>query len=340
MRLNHNLWLAYKLRWRRRKLLLKSFRSRHQLSNISDKTDKIKPHDILGYSTVRNEILRLPYFLKHCRKLGVTHFFFVDNNSDDGTTDYLKCQPDVSLWGTTSSYKESRFGVNWLTHLQTKYGDGHWCLTLDADEIFIYPDWENRKLDALTAWLDARGQPALATLMLDIYPKGPIGHVQYKAGDDPCQSLGWFDVENYTWEMQPKYQNISIRGGARKRMFFEQKPDLAPHLHKIPLVKWRKSYAYVSSTHIALPRHLNAAFDARLDLPTGVLLHTKFLNVAVEKSQEEKRRREHFTHTYNYDDYYDEVIADPNFWHEGASELEGSQKLVDIGLMSGGAWLN
>ena len=134
-----NLWTAYKMRLKRRRLLFRALRKRRQLTPVLDRTDLIAEGAILCFSTVRNEIIRLPYFLEYYRKLGVQNFLMVDNDSDDGTPDYLAAQPDVSLWQTAHSYKLSRFGVDWLTWLQIKYGHGHWCLTVDADEILVYP---------------------------------------------------------------------------------------------------------------------------------------------------------------------------------------------------------
>lgn len=333
------LWLLYKLRWKRRKLLLRALRMRHQLKPVVNQTAQIKPGVIIAAATVRNEIIRLPYFLNHHRKLGIGHFLFVDNGSDDGTLEFLAEQTDVSLWVTPSSYKQSRFGLDWLTWLQMKYAHGHWCLTLDADELFIYSDWEQRSLSELTGWLDARGVSVMAALMLDMYPKGRLSGVNYLPETDPFKTLEWFDCGNYTWERQKKFQNISIRGGVRKRVFFADKPDFAPHLHKTPLIKWHRSYVYASSTHIALPRHLNNGFDARSAMPTGVLLHSKFLNVILEKSHEEKLRREHFTHSDRYDIYYDQIIADPDFWHKGSTRFKDWQQLEQLGLMTSGCWI-
>ena len=65
-----------------------------------DRTAAIRPGDILAFVTVRNEAQRLPYFLEHHRRLGVDHFLIVDNDSDDGSRDWLAGQPDVSLWDT------------------------------------------------------------------------------------------------------------------------------------------------------------------------------------------------------------------------------------------------
>lgn len=52
-------------------------------------------HEILLFSKCRNESLRLPAFLRHYRNLGVNRFFIVDNESTDGSTEYLVTQPDV-----------------------------------------------------------------------------------------------------------------------------------------------------------------------------------------------------------------------------------------------------
>jgi glycosyltransferase involved in cell wall biosynthesis len=311
---------------------------RRQLKSIIDRTNSINPKSILVVSTVRNEMVRLPYFLEHHRKLGVGHFLFVDNDSDDGTLEFLQKQSDVSLWSTKSGYKQSRFGIDWVTWLQRKYAHGHWCLTLDADELFIYSDWEQRNLAELTDWLDDKGAASMACLMLDMYPKGPLSSISYKAGSDPSEVLNWFDCHNYTWERQSKFRNISIRGGMRKRKFFAENPEFAPHLHKTPLIKWHRSYAYVSSTHIALPYKLNNGFDVRNNLPTGVLLHSKFLDVVLDKSREEKSRREHFTYTDRYDEYYDRIIADPDLSGESSVCYEGWQQLEDLGLITGGQW--
>ncbi len=46
----------------------------------------------------------------------------VDNGSTDGSAELLAGEPDVSLWTTGTSYKASRFGVDWLTWLQVLHG--------------------------------------------------------------------------------------------------------------------------------------------------------------------------------------------------------------------------
>jgi glycosyl transferase family 2 len=335
----HNLWTAYKMRLKRRRLLFRAFRSRRQLAAVSDRTGGIASNAILCFSTVRNEILRLPFFLEHYRKLGVEHFLFVDNGSDDGTREYLAKQPDVSLWGTDHGYKQSRFGVDWLTWLQVKHGHGRWCLTVDADEILVYPHCDTRPLRTLTDWLDARNLPSFGALLLDMYPKGAVDAQTYQSGQDPFDILCWFDQDDYIGKMQHRSYYLSVQGGARGRMFFGDQPERAPHLNKIPLVKWNRRFAYVSSTHAALPRRLNDAFDmGDVQKPTGVLLHSKFLHIVIEKSREEKQRQQHFTHSDLYNTYYDRLISNPDLWSESSVNYTGWRILMESKVMLSGDW--
>ncbi|MEM9853222.1 MAG: glycosyltransferase family 2 protein [Pseudomonadota bacterium] len=332
------LWLAYKLRWRRRRYLARAWKRSRDVRPLEDRTGSLSKGAILCFSTVRNEAARLPFFLSHHRALGVDHFFFVDNASDDGTADLLRAQDDVSVWETGASYKAARFGVDWLNWLQHRFAPGHWTLTLDADETLVYPGWEQHNLRALTRWLEAQDAPSFGAMMLDMYPDRPLAEARYHPGQPIWETLTHFDGWGYTWEWQPKFRNISIRGGPRRRLFFDDAPDHAPHLHKIPLVKWRKGMAYASSTHLALPRALNNAFDLRKGLPTGALLHSKFLPEIVVKSAQEKLRAEHFTHPERYGAYYDTITQSPDLMGAPSLRYQGVEQLEELELITRGRW--
>ena len=107
-----NWTVAYKLRSKRRRLLWRAFRKHKQLTEIKNRTTRLAPSDILLFATVRNERLRLPYFLAHYRRLGVQHFFFISNNSTDETNNFLAKQEDVSLWTTTHAINYC--GLEWI----------------------------------------------------------------------------------------------------------------------------------------------------------------------------------------------------------------------------------
>ncbi len=334
-----DLAFAYRMRWKRRRFLFRVWRKRKQITPVSDRTAQISPDGVLCFATVRNEMLRLPYFLEHYRKLGVSQFLIVDNASDDGTAAYLADQPDVSLWSTTHSYKLARFGMDWVGWLQLQYGHDHWCLTVDADELLVYPSSDERDLRQLTKWLDQQGVPSFGALMLELYPKGPLDRVDYAVGSDPTKVLNWFDAHNYRHQTHPVYDNLWIQGGVRERVFFADDPGKSPTLSKTPLVRWHWRHVYVSATHQLLPRRLNHVFDNEGDSKTtGVLLHTKFLPNIAEKVREELVRRQHFENSDLYQDYHAGLMANPDLWHTESCRYKGLSQLIALKLMSRGRW--
>ncbi len=331
---------AYRQRLRRRVLLARAIRKRRELASVVDRTVSIRPDTILCVMVVRNEAVRLPHFLAHHRALGVGHFLIVDNASTDGTPALLHDQPDVSLWRTEASYRRSRFGLDWQNWLLMRHGHGHWCLTLDADELLVYPHWPTRPLPALVEWLEGQGIAAFPEMMLDLYPEGRLSAQEYRPGDDPLQILRWFDPGNYIVQVQPGLRNLWIQGGVRARTLLAGVPRRGPTLNKIPLVKWHWRHAYLNSTHSLLPPRLNAVYDETGgERISGVLLHTKFLHTVIERSAEERLRREHFTDPDRFAAYYAALEADPVLHCPASARYTGWRQLEALGLMSRGGWV-
>lgn len=318
---------------------MRALRKRRQLSPVVNQTETIRGDDILVLSTLRNERVRLPYFLRYYRDLGVSHFLIVDNSSDDGSREYLAEQPDVSLWTTHGSYKRARFGVDWTNWLARKYGHGHWCLTVDPDEFLIYPFSDTRSLRALTDWLDASSIRSFGAMLLDMYPKGKIDAQPYQEGQDPFEIATWFDSGNYMISRNPKYGNLWIQGGPRARAFFATNPERAPALNKVPLVKWHRAYTYVSSTHSLLPRGLNLIYDEwGGEKASGILLHAKFLDTFANKAAEELERKQHYAASHEYKAYHAHLKENPDLWCKWSERYINWRQLEILGLMSKGNW--
>ena len=329
----------YMLRLARKRWRIRAWRKQRELKPVLLRTSLIATQDILVFSTLRNERVRLPFFLRYYRNLGVNHFLIVDNDSDDGSREYLAAQPDVSLWTSAHSYKRSRFGVDWLNGLQMKYGHGHWTLVVDPDEFFVYPFCDTRPIRALTDWLDASNIKSFSAMLLDMYPKGPFDAKPYREGQDPFEIAQYFDSGNYMITRNRKYGNLWIQGGPRARMFFPDLPDRAPALNKIPLVKWEKDYAYVSSTHMLLPRGLNQVFDEwGGEKASGCLLHAKFLDTFPLKAEEEMLRRQHYANSHEYRAYRTGISKEPDLWCKWSEKYINWRQLEILGLMSKGNW--
>lgn len=334
-----SLWESYKMRLRRRRKILRSYRKSRDLTSIQDHTDQIAPSDILLVSTMRNESVRIPYFLKYYRSLGINHFLIIDNGSTDQTREHLLGQRDVSLWYTESSYKRASYGVDWMNHLQRKYAHDHWTLVVDPDEFFIYPFSDTRPIRALTDWLDNSGIRSFGAMMLDMYPKGSVERQPYQAGQNPMEIACWFDSGNYIMDRNPEYGNLWIQGGPRARMFFADDPENAPALNKVPLVKWDRSYAYLSSTHMILPRGLNLVYDEwGGEKASGILLHAKFLDTLSDKTAEELKRKQHYAGSAEYRAYSEALQDNPNLWCKWSEKYINWRQLEILGLMSKGNW--
>ena len=330
---------SYRLRLIRKRLRLRALRKSRELHPVQNRTKSITPGAQLLFCTLRDELVRLPYFYEYYRNLGVDHFLMVDNGSQDGTREFLADQPDTSVWHAKGLYRKARFGVDWLNFLQRKYAHGHWSLVVDPDEFLVFPYCDSRPLSALTDWLDTNEIRSFSAMLLDMYPKGALEKFQYKSGQNPFEVAKWFDSGNYTIEKNPLYGNLWIQGGPRARVYFADAPKQAPALNKVPLVKWNKSYVYVSSTHLILPRGLNRVYEsAGGEKPSGMLLHAKFLNTLSDKANEELRRNQHYAHGREYQRYNKKLNSKEHLWCSWSEEYINWRQLEVLGLMSKGSW--
>ena len=282
------------------------------------------------FSAVRNEVLRLPYFLHFYREMGCRLFIMADNESQDGTTKYLAEQPDVLLFRASGRYSQSRYGVDWLNALLHRFGQNRWCLTVDADELLVFPHCEHLGLLELTRYLEAGGANALPTFLLDMYSRVPIRQARYQAGTPFLSVCPFFDATGYLkYETVGPGRSVPSRGGPRYRLFWEgrirEKPS--PFLLKYPLVRWSEELNYEASTHILS--------NARNGDVTGVLLHFKFLADFASRVEEEVGRREHFNGASQYSASWEVVSEHPDVcaFYKGSARYGDSVQLMELGLI-------
>lgn len=125
------------------------------------------------FCVIRNEIYRVKVFMKHYRNLGIEAFVFLDNNSDDGTAEFLRQQEDVILYTSSQQYSSAR-RVAWLNRLMAIYGQNRWCLVVDSDEFVTYIGCEKYSLPDLVKRAVRNNCNRVEGFMLDMYPKGEL----------------------------------------------------------------------------------------------------------------------------------------------------------------------
>lgn len=286
----------------------------------------IKKSEIIAFSCIRNELLRLPYFLKYHRDLGIDRFIFIDNASSDGSTNFLLSQNDVHVFYTEDSYAKSKCGVDWLNELLREYSFNHWALTLDADELFVYPLCETVDLHLLTRYLDMCGSQGVLTFMLDMYSDRAIKETYYTSGTSFLDVCRFFDVDTY---VDMDKDNIPVRGGPRNRLFWQgyERDKPSPVLKKVPLVKWRNDLTYEASTHLIS--------NVKLSSLTGVIQHFKLFSDFYKYAKSETERKEHWDGAAQYNSYWDVLRNNPDLCalFEGSMPYENSMQLVDLGMI-------
>jgi glycosyltransferase involved in cell wall biosynthesis len=293
---------------------------------------EITPNTILGCIVVRNERLRLPYLLAYYRRLGVEQFLIVDNSSTDGTIDYLSVQKDVAIWQSDRSFNQANFGSAWFELLLQKHGIDHWCLTLDADEIFYYPNCETRSIQQLCADLDRDYKRAFTAILLDMYSERPIQETHYQTGQDLLQVCPYFDRQFYHSKVENSepfpYQNQTrYVGGMRERVFGKQGDY---YLNKVPLIKYQTDMVLSGGQH-----HIGTQSNQISD-ETGALLHFKYISTFTHYVATEVQRKEHHGDAFQYRQYASKLSTNAplTLYDPVASvRLQNSEQLVELGIM-------
>lgn len=318
------------------KRLLAHRRFGKQLRLVVDRTAQYRNSDVLLVACMRDELARLPFFCDYYRKLGVNQFLLIDNDSSDGIIEWAKGQPDVSVWHTKASYKASKFGMEWCNHLLREYGIGHLCVTVDPDELLVYPCMETRNLRDLGEFMKMEKRDVLHCVMLDAYSDKPLSETIYAPMDNPFEVCPYFDKDGYI-QMTAMHRGYT-RGGPRMRVHNVHHPEESPALNKIPVVWWQRHYRYTSSMHDLLPARLGrVAHDVRPAI-TGALFHFKFISSLADKAAEEMIRKQHYNAGQEYQRYVE--THNPMFYEVGLSaRYESPEQLIRFGLISRGNWI-
>ncbi len=292
--------------------------------------DKLIPDDIDEirlFMVVRNEALRLPYIIQYYRKMGVNRFFIIDNNSTDTTQEFLLAQSDVHVFYINQSF--IRFW-KWMQALLERYGKNYWCLVVDADEVFVYPHYEDISLRDLCIYLDKAKTDALHSILVDMYPDKEIALNQYQVGDDLLQNSPYFDpycyaIDKWKWPNHKTGRDFyfnTYHDGTRFRIF-----GLHLCCSKVSLLRY--------SDKIYLTEGMHTIDGANLSELQGAVLHFKFLFDFISRAKEEARREQHWNSAFDYKAYA-QKINQGNFtglYHKNSIKYEGSKQLLELDFM-------
>ena len=244
---------------------------------------------------VRNEILRLPYLLKYYRQLGFDSFIFIDNNSNDGTREYLLAQRDIYVLHTEARFGDGPgAGVRWKNKVLDQFCCGRWILCADADELLIWPGSERETIRSLSKRMAAEDSEVFFVVMVDMYSDRPFGRIGYQQGMPFTNSCPYFDGGPYTLMPATPFPYRQIDGGVRARLYKQEgTPFPAPVMSKVPFLRWKPDQRFIVAQHaLQLP--------GRLASTQGALLHFKMFDDLPGKCEIEIQRGEYYAQGREY----------------------------------------
>lgn len=116
---------------------------------------------------VRNGMEFLPSFLRHYRAIGAQHFYFIDNESTDGTRGMLADQSDVTVYSTALEHKKFESEIRRV--IIERHCRSRWCMCVDIDELFEYPGVGVLTSRGFLGYLNTNGFTAVVAYMLDMF---------------------------------------------------------------------------------------------------------------------------------------------------------------------------
>lgn len=281
---------------------------------------------LLLFTIVRDERVRIHSFLQHYRKLGVEVFYIIDNGSIDGTREYLFEQPDVRLFCSSYSFTAASYGVWWVKYLMDRYAGERWCIAVDADELLVFPHSEHMTVKHLCQYMDQRGYDALPAFMLDMFPETLEKSQQMDPDSSLLEVCPYFD-DSITFRPTYAAPYVCAGGGFRSRIMGDGSgPGII--LGKVPLVKPANGVRYSHGFHNVSP--------CRVSDVSAALLHFKIAGNLSESLERHIESGQHFGNAAQYRRYkrwIDIVDVQDDLRGENTQRYESTSQLVDLGLI-------
>lgn len=286
---------------------------------------RLAPDEIGLVCVLRNEAARLPLFLDHYKRLGVGRFFVVDNNSDDGTREILLAEPLADIFHAHASFSEGQAGLYWAQAIARHYGEGNWLMRPDGDELFVYDGMEERDLHALASWLGRHGMDRVFAPMVDLYPSTALTQTSLTI-EDLIANDGWFDNDGYELEGWP--QGWHLTGGPRDRLF-----SRADRRFKTPIGKY--PFFRMAPDTLIYNHHWLWPHDRVTRGALGALLHLKFMNDFIERSQRYEHEGQHWSgsRAYKYMNEHMRELPQTMPFHDGSKRYRGARSLIRHGML-------
>lgn len=273
------------------------------------------------FCVIKNDICKIKDFMKHYRGLGIEAFVFLDNNSKDGTQEYLCQQKDTIVYQSTEEYSSAR-RVAWLNRLLAIYGHNKWCLVVDSDELITFIGREKYELSSIVKKACENQYDRVAGFLVDMYPNYEM--LQKEKCSNFINDFRYFDVNSYI--MQSTNKGLIITGGPRRRVFHTE-----VYLSKYPLFLFKEK-SILASSHSMVP------YEPINKCPIWLAIcHYKFIDKEDLKKVEEAVYKENYWgNSMDYKRYFSVISQKKGiifFEEDNSCEMIDSYSLQNISFL-------
>lgn len=218
----------------------------------------LSPNQVAVVCLIRDGDYYLEKLLSHHRELGVEHFLFIDNGSEDDTVEMLTAEPDVTLVQTLLDVSRNECLIR--AYAARRYIKGGWFLFVDSDELIEFSTGKGREIKYFTQYCSDRGFNAVVSQMLDLFSDLPLCETEslsYEASVSTLNrySLDFIDTFDYhSKDIHFAYylannrisnREIGVKFGGIRRELFGERCALTKH----SLVKNEDSIELYSHPH-------------------------------------------------------------------------------------------
>ena len=312
--------------------------SGRDLEHVSGVPTRRRPRGVVAVTPFYGNFDLLPVFLRHHRRLGVDEFVFLDLSAEGGLGQHLADVRDCAVWRPRGPIDPSR-AIYWLNFLRRRYATDRWCLSLEPTELFVFARSEERQIKDLIEFIESEQRDHLFALVIDMYGDRPVDKLSFKRGQNPLNKLNWFDPLGYVTAWPGHNRNVTVRGGVQRRVLHATTPRQSPPLNRVPLVKWRKFYAYVAGTRLLMPRRLNTAHAPWHTTPTACLLRFALLDDDTALSLAAQVEAGQIFADAGGTSYAGlSALRSRKLKQDASARFTGSTDLVECGLLNPGQW--
>lgn len=222
--------------------------------------------EVILLIAVKNDCSRIAHLLNHYRSIGIKHFVFIDNGSNDGTVEKVLQQEDTACYLVKARFNSFR-KAGWFNRIAAHYGTNRLYIVIDSDELFVYPEMTRLPIGQYVKIIQNKQISCVKTVMLDMYPNGTLMD-ETMSDEEYLARCTYFDRGDRSGHPgEYVVSDRSVSGGMRARVFGE----------KDGLLLTKPTLLHYSKAFLLSPHHFYPDSENNKALHGGALLHYKFL---------------------------------------------------------------